>query len=203
MKAFMYCFFASLGCILALMIIPGCRGQKSVQPPIHLIPDMDNQGKYKAYGGNPFFSDGRNMRPLPEGTVPRGHLNADEVYYTGMADSQFVSNPERITMALMERGRERYDIFCSVCHGLTGDGEGIVIKKGFTPSPSYAEDRILQMQDGEIFQVITNGVRTMASMRIQVPVDDRWAIVAYVRALQRSMNASLDDVPEDKRSRLN
>jgi mono/diheme cytochrome c family protein len=163
---------------------------------------MDKQEKFGAFGENPFFADNRAMRELVEGTVPRGFLQEDEAYFTGMKDSLFASNPMDITMELLERGQERYGIFCSVCHGLSGGGNGIVIQKGFTPATSYTDERILSFEDGEIFNVITNGVRTMPSLNTQIPVDDRWAIVAYVRALQRSQKASLEDVPFDQRSKL-
>ena len=105
-------------------------------------------------------------------------------------------------MQLLERGRDRFNIFCSACHGLAGSGNGIMIQKGFTPAPSYFDERIVNLSDGQIFHVITNGVRTMQPVGNQVPVDDRWAITAYVRALQRSRNGTMQDVPEDKRAEL-
>jgi len=189
--------------LLTVLIMLGCRGQKSTKPPIHLVPNMDNQQKFRAFGENPFFTDKRGMRSLVEGTVPRGYLQLDDAYYLGMLpDSQFVDNPVELTMELLKRGQERFGIFCSVCHGLTGQGTGIVVKRGYTPAPSYTDERILSFKDGEIFNVISNGVRTMKGLGTQIPVDDRWAIVAYVRALQRSQNARLEDVPEDKRSEL-
>jgi mono/diheme cytochrome c family protein len=201
LRAGMYLCLAAV----VLVALPGCRGQKSSKPPVHIVQNMDYQDKYMAYGENPFFADGRNMRPLVEGTVPRDHLRADEAYYTGMSDpvdSRYIANPESLNMEFLERGRERYDIFCSVCHGLAGDGKGIMVAKGFTPAPSYYEERIMQLQDGAIFQVISNGIRTMPSMAVQVPVKDRWAVVAYVRALQRSRNATMKDVPEEKQNEI-
>lgn len=193
---------AVMGLMPACMLIPGCRGQKSEAPPIHIIQNMDNQAKYVPYGQNSFFADGRNMRPTVKGTVARGGLNNDSAYFHGKTDSQFVSIPVKLTMELMQRGRERYGIYCSVCHGLSGDGKSINVLKGFTPAPAYTDERLLKLRDGEIFNVISNGVRTMPSMAAQVPVEDRWAIVAYVRALQKSQLASIEDVPPDKQSLL-
>jgi mono/diheme cytochrome c family protein len=195
-------FIKPLVCLIGVLTAFGCRGQKSTEPPIHLVPNMDVQEKYKAFGENPVFHDKRNMRPIPEGTIARGHLDADKAYFTGMVDSQFVSNQLPLTMELLERGRERYDIYCSVCHGLTGSGKGIIIQKGFTPAPSYHDERIINMSDGEIFNVITNGIRTMQPVKTQVPVEDRWAVTAYIRALQRSQNGTINDVPEDKQAGL-
>ena len=102
-------------------------------------------------------------------------------------------------MQLLKRGQERFNIYCAPCHGQTGDGQGIVVQRGYLPPPSYHQDRLRKMPDGYIFDVITNGVRNMPSYRHQVPVADRWAIVSYLRALQRSQNATINDIPPEMR----
>lgn len=192
---------------LALTALMACRGQPSELPPVHLNPNMDTQEKYKAQSKSYFFEDHRTMRTPPEGSVARGFLKEDDVYFRGKEGDAFVAHaPVEVDAALMARGQERYNIYCAPCHGLTGNGYGIVptriIKTSPWPATSYHEDRIRNMPDGEIFNVITNGVRTMPSYKNQVPEADRWAIVAYVRALQRSQMASLEDVPAEKRSAL-
>lgn len=193
------------GLTAAVLVLAGCRGQVSEEPPIHLNPNMDQQAKYKAYGANPFFSDMRNMRTPPEGTVAQeGYYPAEETgFHTGVENGDTLSrNPMELTMELMERGRERYTIFCAVCHSDAGRGDGVVIKRGYVPAPSFHEDRIRALRDGALFNVITHGIRNMPAYGDQIPAADRWAIVAYVRALQRSQNASLEDVPQDKRAGL-
>ncbi len=186
-----------LKALLLLAIFAGCRGQESRLPPIHLNPNMDNQEKYMPYGENDFFEDGRNMRPLPEGTVARGHLNADEGYYLGKVNGEYISNPLPLTEKLLLRGQERYDIYCSMCHGLTGEADGIVIEKGYVRPPSYFDERIINMTDGQIYEAITKGVRVMPSYKLQVPVEDRWAIVAYIRALQNTRATVKAEKPEN------
>lgn len=188
--------------ILAMLTLlgSGCsRNQPSERTPIHLNPNMDDQPKFKAQTESPFFADGSAMRLPVRGTVARGQLHEDIAYYTGRdADSQLVETiPVPITMALMRRGRERFDIFCSPCHSRTGDGLGRVIGNGLSPPPSFAEQRLRDTADGHIFEVITNGVRNMPAYKYQIPVADRWAIVAYLRALQRSQNAEKADMPPE------
>jgi mono/diheme cytochrome c family protein len=142
------------------------------------------------------------MRPPVPGAVARGHLNENTGFHTGMRDSLYVDIPLKIDMPLLERGKERFDIFCAVCHGRTGNGKSIMALKGFTPAPSYQDPRLLEMKDGQLFQVITQGIRNMPGLSNQLPVSDRWAVVAYVRALQRSVNATLADVPPQKQNEL-
>ncbi len=202
------------------LLLLGCRGQVSDSPPIHLNPNMDDVPRFDPYEENLLFSDRRAMRPLVEGTVPNqlqkdfgGYyadaalnpiLDRDDSFFQGHIDSQFVQkSPLRITSELMDRGQKKYEIYCGVCHGPTGVGNGIVVKKGFLPPPDLADSRLLNMADGEIFSVITHGVRNMPAYGKQITPSDRWAIVAYMRALQRARNATLDDVPSDKRNQLN
>ncbi len=188
-----------------LLITSGCyRERPSNQPPIHLNPNMDSQEKYKAQSENNFFEDGSAMRPPVEGTVARGHLREDVEFYQGKnIKGDFIKKlPVDIDMELLERGQERYNIYCSPCHSRVGDGRGIMVSKGYLPPPSFHIDRIREMLDGQIYDVITNGVRNMPSYRHQINPDDRWAITAYLRALQRSQNASADDVPDEIRKDL-
>jgi mono/diheme cytochrome c family protein len=143
------------------------------------------------------------MRTPPEGTVPRGFVNADQAYFEGKAGEDFIAhNPRPITEELLKRGQNRFNIYCAPCHDRTGSGKGMVIGYGFVPPPSFHIDRVRQFADGYIFNVITHGVRNMPAYGPQIPVDDRWAIVAYLRALERSQNASLADVPSDERGKL-
>jgi len=188
----------------ALALLIGCQGTPSSKPPIHLNPNMDDQEKYEPYEASQFFADGAAMRTPPEGTIARGELHEDVPYYTGFQRDTFYveTAPVAATMPELQRGRERYDIYCSPCHGRTGDGRGIVVTRGYPPPPTYHDERLRGVPDGYIFNVITNGIRNMPSYRHQIPVDDRWAIVLYLRALQRSHHATLDDVPVEKRASL-
>jgi len=190
---------------IALLLMAGCtREQPSSRPPIHLNPNMDSQPKYKAQSQSKFFADSAAMRVPVAGTVARGNLREDNIFYTGaVVDSQYVKkNPVVINMQLLKRGRERYDIYCSPCHSRVGDGRGIMVTRGYVPPPSFHDDRLRGMPDGQIFDVITNGVRNMPSYRHQIIPDDRWAIVAYLRALQRSHNAGLEDIPVELREKV-
>ena len=189
---------------LALLVLAGCaRERPSQKPPIHFNPNMDNQEKYQAQGESRFFDDGAAMRPPVPGTVARGQLRGDPAVYTGRdASGEFVkTSPVAIDMPLLSRGRERYDIFCSPCHSRVGDGRGIMIQRGYVPPPSFHQDYVREHADGYLFDVITNGVRNMPAYAHQVPVEDRWAVVAYLRALQRSRDAALEDIPEELRDR--
>ena len=192
--------------LIAGLLLTGCfQGQPSKKPPIHLNPNMDHQQKVKAQAESNFFENGSGMRPPVEGTVAQGYLRENTVYYSGKDESgKLVAKmPVTITANLLQRGRERYTIFCQPCHDGVGNGKGIVVKKGFMPPPSFHLDRLRNAPDGHFFDVITNGIRNMPTYRHQVPVEDRWAIVAYIRALQRSQSATIDDVPQDKRNELN
>lgn len=182
--------------LLASMILVSCRGQISEKPPIHPQQNMDFQNRFEAQEENPFFEDGRAMRAPVEGTVARGQLREDHEFYEGVDENgDFVEEiPVDLTEELLFRGKNRYDIYCAVCHGGTGDGQGIIMAGGYgyVPAPSYHMDRILEMPDGELYSAIYNGVRTMPSYATQIKAEDRWAIVAYIRALQQSQNASAE-----------
>lgn len=185
-----------------LSISTGCyRKRPSDKPPIHLNPNMDRQEKYKAQSESGFFEDHATMRQPVDGTVARGYLREDTEYYEGKdRRGRFIKKaPVEIDMNIMERGQERYNIYCSPCHSRVGDGRGIMVNKGYLPPPSFHNNRIRRMPDGEIYNVITNGVRNMPAYRHQINPDDRWAIVVYIRALQRSQNAAINDLPEEMR----
>lgn len=186
--------------LLGGLFLAGCRGSLSDKPPVHLNRNMDFQGRFESQEVNTFFADGRAMRPPVPGTVARGMLKDDVRFYEGReADGSYVATiPVRVTRELVLRGRERYDIYCAICHGKVGDGQGIVMTGGYGfAQVGYHNDRLRQIESGYFYDVISNGIRTMPAYGQQVSVADRWAITAYVRALQRSQNASEGDIPSD------
>ena len=187
---------ATLLMLLSVMIVGCYQGRPSKDTPVHLNPNMDNQPVYKAQSESYFFANGSTMRLPVEGTIARGQLREDDAYYRGLNSrgDTIQTSPVPITAELLRRGRERYDIFCSPCHSRIGDGRGIVVAKGFQMAPTFHDQRIRDAGDGYIFNVISNGIRNMPSYRHQIPVSDRWAIVAYFRALQRSQNATVTDL---------
>jgi hypothetical protein len=161
--------------------------------------DMADQPKNKPLSPSSFFDDGRSERPLVENTVARGSL-ADDDLFVPKESNAF---PLPLTTDLLKRGQERYKIFCSPCHGIQGDGNGMVSMRGMKHPPSYHDPRLRQVPNGYIFDVITNGFGGMLSYSAQVPPADRWAIIAYVRALQLSRNAPVSELPSDLREKLN
>jgi mono/diheme cytochrome c family protein len=202
----------SLLAIAALAVaLGGCRGMTSDDPPIHPNLNMDYVERFEAQEPNGLFYDGAAMRPPVAGTVARGNLRTDAnapFYYGREADGSYIETiPVPVTADLLERGQDRYDIFCTPCHGIAGDGRGIVavgnggLGYGFQV-PSYHTDALRARSDGYLYDVILNGVNTMASYGHEVPPADRWAIVAYIRALQRSVDAGAEDVPVAERQRL-
>jgi mono/diheme cytochrome c family protein len=218
-------FFIGLGLFLvALFAVAGFRGQQSGKPPIEIFPDMDHQPKVKAQVPSEFFADDRgNRQPVP-GTVPLGYEAPvskenpfpDEGKYrmvryssgtdylnTGRFGSQWGTGiPMPVTAELMQRGQERYTIFCGVCHGASGGGNGVAGQYGLVAIASLHQDRLRDMADGEIYNTITMGKNTMLGYGSKIPVDDRWAIVAYVRALQMAQTATINDVPPAERAAL-
>ena len=164
---------------------------------------MHDQPKYVPLRESTFFADSRSARPLVEGTVARGQLRDDELTYTGRVNGRDAAVlPGAVTPATMARGRERFDIYCSPCHGRTGQGDGMVVQRGYRRPPSFHQDRLREAPVGHFFDVITNGFGVMPDYSSQVKVSDRWAIVAYVRALQLAEHASVSEVPLDRRSAL-
>jgi cytochrome c5 len=192
-----------LGFCAAALILAGCGGGTSRQTPVQVFPDMRKQGKYKPQMERPFFSDHRVDRMPVEGTVAVGHLKEDDAYFTGIVNKQYIGkNPEKITPELLELGQRRFNTYCSPCHDRTGQGRGVVGQRAIWIASNLTEDRIKQYNDGEIFDVITHGRRSMPQYRFQITEHDRWAIIAYVRALQRATMATPDEVPADVRSSL-
>lgn len=181
-----------------------CKGNPSSDPPVHLVPDMDDQPKYRPESANAFFDDGRAMRPLIEGTVARAHLDEDDVRFRGTsADGTFVATvPLPVDEKLLARGEQRFGIYCTPCHDATGSGRGMAVRRGFPQPVDLTGDRVRGLVDGEIFHAITSGVRNMPSYRAQIPVDDRWAIVAWVRVLQKSQHGLVADVPVEMTSAI-
>jgi len=175
----------------SLLVIAGCR------------QDMHDQPKFKPLRANSFFPDGRSARPLVAGVVARGTLQDDAHLYTGRVNDEFVTTfPFPITQDVILRGQERFNIYCSPCHGRLGDGEGMVVQRGLKHPPSYHIDRLREAPVGYFFNVITNGFGAMFDYSDRVSVRDRWAIISYIRALQLSQNAKIDDVPAEARQQL-
>ena len=186
----------SLRLILLCVLVPlgalGCR------------QDMHDQPKYIPLRESPFFSDDRSARPIVAGTVARGQLHADAMLYTGKQNGKDTDVfPFPIDDRVMARGQERFNIYCSPCHGRTGRGDGMVVRRGYRRPPTFHQDRLRDAPVGHFFDVITNGFGAMPDYAAQVRVEDRWAIIAYVRALQLSEHATQADVPADHRGDLN
>ena len=165
--------------------------------------DMQDQPKYIPLRASSFFPDDRSARPLVQGTVARGHLNDDTLLETGkIGDDDATVFPFAVDARVLSRGRERYDIYCSPCHGRTGGGDGMIVRRGFRHPPSYHDERLRNAPVGHFVDVMTNGFGAMADYRQQVEPRDRWAIAAYIRALQLSEHATMADVPDSERGRL-
>jgi len=166
--------------------------------------DMQDQPKYTPLQASAFFVDGRASRPIPPNTIARGHLNDNDSFHTGAENGTFLTAiPMPITRSLLERGQQRYGIYCTPCHGALGDGNGMIAKRGFKIPANFHNDRLRQAPPGYMFQVISNGYGAMPDYSNQIPhVEDRWAIVAYIHALQLSQNATAADVPAEEKSKL-
>ncbi len=164
---------------------------------------MHDDARLKPLERSTFFADGRSGRPLVANTVARGSLREDELFYTGKVNGQLANEfPMAVNAELMLRGQDRYNAFCTPCHGLTGTGDGMVVRRGFRAPVSFHDPRLRQAPPGYIFDVVTHGFGSMADYASQIPVADRWAIAAYLKALQFSQNATLNDVPADRRVEL-
>ena len=182
----------------SVFFLAGCvRGCPSSRPPIHPNPSMDDQPKVKPQTASAFFFNGQSMREPVPGTVAIGGLKEDIGFFTGKgADGQFVAAiPRQVDDAMLERGRQRYSIYCQPCHDARGDGKGILFQRGNVPTASFHQEKILKYPDGQIFDVITNGFGLMSGYRWAVAPADRWAIVAYVRDLERKRMASAAAAP--------
>lgn len=195
---------------LPFALVAMTRSVRGGDTKVHLIQDMANQPRYNPQAPSTIFPDMRAMRPNMVGTVARGQLWDDEHLYHGKVHGDWANyGPVPISEAFVRRGRERFDIYCSTCHGLVGAGDGpthqravkLVETKWVSPM-SLVSQQVCERQDGHIFNTITNGIRNMPAHGPQIPPEDRWAIVAYVRALQLSRSASVNDVPPEKRDGL-
>jgi mono/diheme cytochrome c family protein len=177
--------------LLLAVVLAGCRLDMHIQP------------KYVPEEPTGFFADGRSERPVVPGTIARGHLQLDELLYTGK-ENGVPSNrfPFPITRADLERGRERFNIYCTPCHDYTGNGDGMIVQRGLSHPPSYNVDRLRNEPVGHFVDVMTNGFGAMYSYASRVSPADRWRIAAYIRALQLSQHASIQDVPPDERAKL-
>src|SRR6202790_5287603 len=183
-------------CVFAFFVVVALAGSACRQ-------DMHDQPKYIPLRESTFFSDARSARPLVAGTVARGQLHEDALLYTGKGNGTDATMfPFRIDNREMARGEDRFDIFCSPCHGRTGSGDGMVVRRGYRRPPSYHDDRLRNAPIGHFFDVISNGFGAMPDYAAQIEVGDRWAIVAYIRALQLSEHATAVDVPAERRSGL-
>ena len=165
--------------------------------------DMHDQPKYVPLRQSAFFNDARSARPVVEGTVARGQLRDDELLYTGKVKGEDATLfPMRVDATLMARGQQRFNIYCAPCHGRTGQGDGMIVRRGYRRPPSIHQDRLRSAPVGHFFDVMTNGFGAMPDYAAQIKAEDRWAIVAYIRALQLSEHATLADVPAADRSRI-
>ncbi len=209
-----YAYYTLTFLVVLTISVMGFRGMRSTQPPIEVFPDMDRQAHYKPQAASKFFSDGRTDRPTPAGTVPRGRsetgeadpafLRADDALYLGKnADGTFVPGiPVAVSESMIKRGQDRYMIYCTACHGAVGDGNGITKQYGMVATPTFHDARLRDMASGELYNTVANGKNTMQGYADKLTPDDRWAVVAYVRALQRAQHASINDVPLDQRGEL-
>ena len=179
--------------LLALLTTPGCD-----------MLDMYDEPRFEPLEASTFFDDGTSARPLVAGTVARGDLREDEAFYLGKVDGTYVTElPLDLNRALLLRGQQRFNIYCSPCHGRVGDGNGMIVQRGFRRPPSFTStDRLLNAPVGHFYDVISNGFGAMPSYASRVEPHDRWAIIAYIRALQRSQNGSVDDVPAELRDEI-
>ena len=185
-------FTLAASALAALVLLAGCR------------QDMHDAPRYKPLAESDFFADGASARPLPAGTVARGQLRDDKLFYTGRTPegSLALEVPVPVTMELLRRGHERFDIFCSPCHGALGDGRGMVVQRGYKQPASLHDERLRRAPAGYFFYNITNGFGVMSSYASQIPPADRWAIVAYVRALQLSQHLDASRLSAEERARL-
>lgn len=191
--------------IVAVVSIAGFRGSKSAKPPREVFPDMDRQIKLRPQSGNEFFENGRSSQLYVEGTVARGDHYQDLPVNTGRVPgaTNFIATiPVPVEETILNRGRQRYDIHCAPCHGAAGDGKGIITKYGMIAVANFHDPRLVKMPAGEIFHTITHGKNLMGPYGAAIDIPDRWAIVAYMRALQRSRLAIAEELPENERAAL-
>lgn len=198
-----YVYLTFLIIVAAAISILGFRGSNTTKPPLEVFPDMDRMPKYMPQSESSFFSDGRTDRLPVTSTVARGTFHEDEYLATGKKDGAFGKGfPVEVTNELMERGQQRYDIYCTVCHGSAGDGNSITKKYGMLAVADLTSDRIAQYEEGNLYDVIANGRNTMLPYADKLSVEDRWAVVLYVRALQRAAAGSVEDLTPSQKEEL-
>jgi mono/diheme cytochrome c family protein len=201
-----YCLAPLMAIGAASLLLSGCGLGKQRNPPVHVFQDMEKQEKYKPQTESPLFSDRRASRRPVMGTVARGHLNENEIVQTGFTPTGLYTgkNPFTIDAELLAVGHARYNVYCGPCHDRTGSGKGVVALRTPSWQPStLVDERAIGLADGDIYDTITNGRRSMPAYKYQVASEkDRWAIVAYVRALQRAASGAIEDVPENMRAEL-
>ena len=207
-----YAYYTLAFVVISGLSVLGFRGTPTVRPPLEIFDDMDHQAKYKPQAESKFFADGRADRPVPPGTVPRGRsvqadatfLRADDFLHRGRdAAGGFARGfPVPVNEGLLRLGQDRYQIYCYHCHGALGDGNGITKQYGMTATPTFHDDRLRQMAEGELYNTVVLGKNTMMPYGDKLDLHDRWAVVAYVRALQRAQEGRLEDVPLELRGTL-
>ena len=192
--------------LLSIFFLSGCfRGAKFEEPPIHLNHNMDNQQKYRSLEESYFFEDGSTMRTPIEGTIARGQYDENASRLTGKNEdgSYLANNPVALSAEVLDRGEERFNIYCIVCHSQVGNGKGIITQYDYPVIPANLHDeRIRTQPDGEMYNTIRYGLRSMPAYGYQIEADDVWSIVHYVRALQRSQNATFEDLPKDEQEKI-
>jgi len=183
--------YTGLLCVFFLAAASACR------------QDMHDQPRAEPFEESDFFGDRRSVRPAVEGTIARGHLRLDEHFYTGKIDGALATTfPAAVTIEMLKRGQERYDIYCAPCHSKTGDGLGMIVQRGMRQPESFHSQRLLDVEVGHYFDVVTNGFGTMYSYEERIDPADRWAIAAYIRALQMSQGANLAELPDSDQQRI-
>lgn len=198
---------ALIGVAVASLVVSSCTGTTSRSPQLQIFNDMRQQNKYEPQSASAFpgFADGRaERRPVP-GTVARGSFTgSDDPFYTGVSNGQYITqNPMKITPELLQTGQAKFNTYCQPCHGRLANGKGIVnVHVPTWQASSLIDDRVRPFVDGDLFDVITHGRRSMPAYRFQISEQDRWAIIAYVRCLQRASHATVDDVPKELRAEL-
>ena len=198
--------------LVPFALVARARVTRTDEPRLHLVQDMDNQARFKSQQANPWFADGRAMRPPLAGTIARGALPADEAHAHGISGAGYLKGfPPQValTRETIARGRARFDIYCAPCHGLSGYGDGVVARRAdrlqqgtWIPPASLHVEPALSRPEGHLFNTITNGIRTMPPYGNQIRELDRWAIVAYVKALQKSTGVAPAELPADVQAEL-
>ena len=190
--------------VAAAALVAGCRGEKSADPPFHLIGDMQWQAHRLPQSQSEFFPDHRSNRVPDPHTIAVGHLKEDDAYYRGVdaLGKPIARVPFEVTSKTIDRGHDRFNIYCTPCHDKTGSGNGMAVQRGFVKPPALFAEHAQTLTDGEVFNIISHGQNNMPSYAAQVPEEDRWAIVTWVRVLQQSQAAKVDDIPASERGKI-